>query len=454
MRNHDRNRALVLFLAACGGCAQIGDVQSASKELDTAWNEAIAAGVPTTVADLKLDVVPASDNAAPLLDRAYAVFEAEKTRAGSQVMTRMFEAPTADPSVTASIGRLKPCLDLVRQAATKPAVSRPHDYERGPLEMYPEFAREKTLIKALALSARVSALRGDFRSAASDLKAGRRLARLIGDERVGPIATLVGIACESICLDATDECLTFAKGKTPALRTISDEALQDAGRFDFSKMLRDEAFLGVTTIRNLEAFGGMACLTSFSSGTNADPGCKLPKDSDLKKLDGSGKPKSQTDRAYMARYLQHFSYAMREAQKPGTDLRSLSAELDRRQNSWAVRQKPSYALSAVLVPEFHPIADAIVKVKASYLSEKALAGVLLYQASHGSWPKDLAMAGVNAVDPFDGQPLRYSATENSVRIWSVGPDMSDDGGLSRRENEGSERSDIVASYPHIRARRS
>lgn len=38
--------------------------------------------------------------------------------------------------------------------------------------------------------------------------------------------------------------------------------------------------------------------------------------------------------------------------------------------------------------------------------------------------------GVNVVDPFSGQPLRYQPSGQHYRLWSVGPDGKDDGGKS------------------------
>ena len=58
---------------------------------------------------------------------------------------------------------------------------------------------------------------------------------------------------------------------------------------------------------------------------------------------------------------------------------------------------------------------------------------------HGKWPQaldDLAEFGIakGLIDPFDGQPLRYSVVEDGVVIYSIGTDGRDDGGdVVRRE---------------------
>ena len=56
-----------------------------------------------------------------------------------------------------------------------------------------------------------------------------------------------------------------------------------------------------------------------------------------------------------------------------------------------------------------------------------------YRLTRGRWPAELAelapafIASV-PIDPFDGKPLRYSVGDDGVKIYSVGPDMVDDGG--------------------------
>jgi hypothetical protein len=37
-------------------------------------------------------------------------------------------------------------------------------------------------------------------------------------------------------------------------------------------------------------------------------------------------------------------------------------------------------------------------------------------------------------DPFDGQPLRYRKTATGYQLYSIGPDLKDDGG--KRESSG------------------
>ena len=64
-----------------------------------------------------------------------------------------------------------------------------------------------------------------------------------------------------------------------------------------------------------------------------------------------------------------------------------------------------------------------------------------HRAEHGRWPEEPPLA---LVDPFTGTPMRYEVEGDTLRIWSVGRNLKDDGGVSaRRPIEG----DIVFELP-------
>lgn len=57
----------------------------------------------------------------------------------------------------------------------------------------------------------------------------------------------------------------------------------------------------------------------------------------------------------------------------------------------------------------------------------------------GRWPNTLSELGIALRDPFNmGRPLRYSRGAKEIRIWSVGTDRVDDGGVSSSEARWSE----------------
>ena len=69
----------------------------------------------------------------------------------------------------------------------------------------------------------------------------------------------------------------------------------------------------------------------------------------------------------------------------------------------------------------------------SFISAVALAAES-YRSTHGGrWPEKLADVApkfltVLPLDPYDAQPLRYRIHDDSIVIYSIGPDLVDDDG--------------------------
>jgi len=60
----------------------------------------------------------------------------------------------------------------------------------------------------------------------------------------------------------------------------------------------------------------------------------------------------------------------------------------------------------------------------------------MFWQEHGRYPEtlsDLVPRYLPTVpkDPFDGKPLRYRRDKNGFRVWSIGTDLKDDGGVSQ-----------------------
>jgi hypothetical protein len=59
---------------------------------------------------------------------------------------------------------------------------------------------------------------------------------------------------------------------------------------------------------------------------------------------------------------------------------------------------------------------------------EAIVASLAHKQRFGSYPKQLPVAGETALDPFSEKPLKYITTPTSVKIYSVGRDIVDNGG--------------------------
>lgn len=81
-----------------------------------------------------------------------------------------------------------------------------------------------------------------------------------------------------------------------------------------------------------------------------------------------------------------------------------------------------------------------------------------YRLKHGRWPDTLDML-VPAflpevpIDPYDGRPLRYLRLPEGVVIYSVGPDLTDNGGNLDRQNRTRAGTDVGVQLWDVRRRR-
>jgi len=89
------------------------------------------------------------------------------------------------------------------------------------------------------------------------------------------------------------------------------------------------------------------------------------------------------------------------------------------------------------------IGEGQLSTAAEALAEAQLVRVALllelYGQEHGEYPEKreglrITAGGSVPLDPYDGQPMRYRREGDGYRIWSVGKNLKDDGGVSQEEN--------------------
>ena len=90
-------------------------------------------------------------------------------------------------------------------------------------------------------------------------------------------------------------------------------------------------------------------------------------------------------------------------------------------------------LTRMLVPALANCSVAVARADAQRSLLRFALATYRFQAGHGSLPgkpDELVPEFLSAVpqDPFDGKPLRMKKTERGLVLYSLGPDMADNGG--------------------------
>jgi len=104
-----------------------------------------------------------------------------------------------------------------------------------------------------------------------------------------------------------------------------------------------------------------------------------------------------------------------------------------------LRNRENFLGVTLLRPVVSVVATAEIRHRARCLCTAAGIACERYRLKHGKWPAkldDLTEFGMpqNLLDPFDGQPLRYSLLDDGAVVYSVDEDGRDDGGeVVRRE---------------------
>ncbi len=93
----------------------------------------------------------------------------------------------------------------------------------------------------------------------------------------------------------------------------------------------------------------------------------------------------------------------------------------------------SHALVREIIPSLLKMSDGWRRKAAQLRTMDALLAVERYRLKHGQWPdklEDIPKEWLPAIplDPYDGKPLRYGRTAEGVVVYTVGPNLRDDGG--------------------------
>jgi hypothetical protein len=137
-------------------------------------------------------------------------------------------------------------------------------------------------------------------------------------------------------------------------------------------------------------------------------------------------------RAHRARFLRHMTRLVEICKLPDHQqagpLARLGEDLPRQPTFLRLQCQGS-----------HRMPQRCWRYRAELRSAAVAMAVERYRQANGHWPPSLVALVPRQlrevpIDPHDGKPLRYRQNGDGIVIYSVGPDLSDDGGLIDRSN--------------------
>ena len=384
------------------------------------------AGLPWTQADLRPETpIPDDQNAAPQIK------EFEKTWSDSGLSKNfpsLLDALKAhNPNKAATIlKKCEPAVNAAKLASKKPYMDFHHDWDRGALLKLPEFAKLKEAIKLLTASAQVNQLNGNSQAALSDLEAAVRLANLCADEPtvIGNLVTIAGIV---ISLDAYEKVATMRQAQNRPVTDLIASLENTKYNIDFQASLRMEAYMSLATLRNMHHYGGLLNgMTELASGEiEIDVA-----DADLVR---DGYPKGILERAVMSDVMEYWIENYPAAQTDDLDILAYTKKLDQDSEDKATSGSITEKMMSLFYPVFGQYGIAIVRVDAVHQLNLAYLYALEYQRKNRKMPSTTEFLPKDFIDPFTKAPYKITNTMGNWRIYSLGPNQTDEKGLSRSE---------------------
>jgi hypothetical protein len=363
--------------------------------------------------------IPDRENAALVYQQAFEAMGPEESwsKGWDQKWDKWLEGETTDfdaqePKLREFLKQQTSALVLLRQAAREPGCYFDRDYGRPSVDMLlPELSHLRTAARLLALDARCKAANGDFRRALEDVQAMFAMAEHVSSEPI-LISLLVSISVERMAIDALQSVFTSGKASAEELAVLN----VDAG-FRYSRCL-ERAF------RMEEAFELSICC---QMGVVWDNRMLYP---------GTGGGVRGAASVYRVFMLSEDVAALRGAMLKLRGLAALpyyQAKNDLERFGEELKGHSGGFLARLLMPALFKCAEAAAEGDARHRVVLVALAMSRYRAANDHFPdklEDLTPDWITAVprDPFDGKPIRLKRTDAGLIVYSIGPDITDNGG--------------------------
>ncbi|NQT12655.1 MAG: hypothetical protein HQ582_07900 [Planctomycetes bacterium] len=377
------------------------------------------------------------DNAALIYERAFELMGTQKAwdeqwnpKWADWLSQGNDEFDPDDAELRKFLAEKAPALPELRNVVEKPACYFRYDYARPDVAtLLPNLTRFRHARQLLALDARSRAAAGDFETAADDLNAMFAMV-----EHAGTIPVVIGMlvagAVDELATETLEAVLASGQFPSEGLSHIQVPATVSFGRFFDRATVMEEAF-------------GLSCFYEYGAPLNLrglfDDHYSSRQVWWCSQLAPAYRVFCLDDDA--ACYRAHMAEAKRLAARPFFEV----AE-DWKQYEDGVQRDLRGLLSHLILPAMH----AAAKRAAGHDARHRLAQFAEAVPRHRGLPGDIsdhldALASIIRPDPFDGKPLKWILTDEAIILYSIGPDLTDDGGKPFEKE--SETGDLTFTLP-------
>jgi hypothetical protein len=403
----------------------------AGRRLAHELNRLRAEGAPLTLAEAAPPPVPNAENAAVLYLRAFEGLDSLKDSKAIDAFLRAMEGrtrPVTRPTsaeIEAVLARHEADFRLLREASQRPACRFPVDWDAGYGALFPHLAGVRNATRFLAAKAVVDARHGRAGDALSDLAIAIRMSNHVTAEPA-LISQLVRVACVAIVYGVLPEVLAAAPPTQAQSRAFYDLLSDVDISGPWLHAMQGERSLGLSAFDDVRREGLPAMVALMGRGSRP-PSAIARLLNPLMRVVWA--PFLKLDEVYCLRQWRENLKIM------ALPYRQRPKRFEEFEQDMATRS-PWYAVvSVVAVPVYSRATQARDEgVARLHLMQAALA-LRAYQTAHDQYPAslaDLRAAGSWAIpdDPFSGTPFVYRRQGAGYLIYSVGPDLKDNRGVS------------------------
>ena len=426
-----------------------------------------AQGRPMTIAEIMPPPVPDEENAALLYNKAFILMT---TGEGGKPYIPNKESGTENRAIKIvkevksfsdtsqwtdeqkqEISKLVNSRDsqyiyeLLEEGSKKSKCNFNRNYEDGPGTLMPDLSYMRDAIRLLCAKALLQAESGKTKEAFDTLLIGLKISNHLKDG-LTLIEQLVRIACDGIIIECI-ESISDSKGITPEqANLIMDELSAHEGKEPFIKSMDGErvAFGGWIFERIIQGKTSIRELSNIGvEGVEGNEGKDTFGDRILSPLFlYLYRPICKKD--YIC-YLTLISKTQDNYNLPYYEYKN-NSEISINQQT---EQLPRYCIfTRMLLPALDRVAELQARHQAYIDICRTGLALEIYSAKNGIYPEKLEnlvpeFLSEIPIDPFSGESLIYKKTFNGFILYSLGPNMKDDGGIDARITKWKGDYDIV-----------
>jgi hypothetical protein len=333
---------------------------------------------------------------------------------------------------------------LIEKGARMPRsyIKRNWDVKHPVQVAFPEFSLIRSYVKIFCARAISSAKRGDTRQVIADLETSFGLARIPGNENM-MISALVQVACEAITYRTIEHCVAV----NPAIaQELNRNWSNEHDLKLFGKVLRNEARIMCTEVESFNPDSNDLTVLFFGLMSGEQP--ELAEyEAMVGQVFKSASSIQQARAALSAQVLGHMSKLIERSESSKSHLEASDIAKSMHE-ALVTKKEPTQFINLLLTDVYSKFPTAIARANAKRSMNRALMLAVEFKQKNGRFPRDLTEINFTELDPFSMKPFGYKVVGDELRIYSIGIDRIDNGGVQSNEAEGEPRQfDDVVIFP-------